>query len=111
NTARARIASFEAQIKASEIALEGVQQEAKVGSRTVLDVLNAEQDLLNAKTNLVQSTRDRIVAGYQLASAIGTLTAVDMGLSVEVYTPTANYSRVRTKWWGNKVDEYETRPR
>ncbi|MCZ6774435.1 MAG: TolC family outer membrane protein, partial [Proteobacteria bacterium] len=68
--ARARIKSFKAQIRASEIALEGVQTEAQVGSRTVLDVLDAEQELLDAKVNLVRARRDDIVAAYGLKEAI-----------------------------------------
>ena len=74
-TARARIQAFQAQIRANEIALEGVEQEARVGSRTVLDVLDAEQELLDAKVNLVRAQRDEIVSSYQVAAAIGRLTA------------------------------------
>ena len=62
NTSRASITAIQAQIRAAEIALDGVEQEARVGSRTVLDVLDAEQELLNAKVALVRSQRDEIVA-------------------------------------------------
>ncbi|MGQ0662077.1 MAG: TolC family outer membrane protein [Pseudomonadota bacterium] len=105
NTALARIVAFEAQIRAAEIALEGVQQEAQVGSRTVLDVLDAEQELLDAKVNLVRAQRDKIVAGYQLAATIGKLTAAEQGLSVEIYDPTIYYNRTRNRWGGMTVDD------
>lgn len=103
-TARARIVAFQAQIRAAEIALEGVQQEARVGSRTVLDVLDAEQELLTARVNLVQSQRDEIVAGYQLAAATGRLGAAELGLKVEIYDPAANYNSTRSRWIGNSID-------
>lgn len=106
-TAQARIRAFETQIRAAEIALEGVEQEARVGSRTVLDVLDAEQELLDAKVSLVRAQRDEIVAGYQLAAAVGRLTAQSLGLTVEVYDPTINYGATRTKWIGTDVLEPE----
>lgn len=91
---RAAKASTEAnrqQVKASEIAFEGVQQELEVGSRTTLDVLNQAQELLNAKVALVRSERDEIVAGYTLLSTVGKLTAQELQLPVEVYDPKDNY--------------------
>jgi len=99
-TGRARRASFQAQIKAAEIALEGVQRESQVGSRTVLDVLNAEQELLTAQVNEVQAQHDEMVAAYQLLNGIGKLTAEQMGLAVELYDPTLHYEEVRDKWVG-----------
>lgn len=111
-TARARIQAFQAQIRANEIALEGVEQEARVGSRTVLDVLDAEQELLDAKVNLVRAQRDEIVSGYQLAAAVGRLTAQSLSLPVEVYDPALNYSRNRDRWIGTSVqDDDPQRPR
>ena len=91
---RAARASSEAnrqQVKASEIAFEGVQQELEVGSRTTLDVLDQQQELLNARVALVRSERDEIVAGYSLLGAIGQLTAKDLQLPVQVYDPEDNY--------------------
>jgi outer membrane protein len=91
---RASRASSEAnrqQVKASEIAFEGVQQELEVGSRTTLDVLNQQQELLNARVALVRSERDEVVAGFTLLSTVGKLTATDLELPVEVYDPKANY--------------------
>ncbi len=92
---RASRASSEAnrqQVKASEIAFEGVQQELEVGSRTTLDVLNQQQELLNARVALVRSERDEVVAGFTLLSTVGKLTAANLELPVEIYDPKANYN-------------------
>ena len=70
---KAAIASNEAAVKAAEIALEGVREEARVGQRTTLDVLNAQQTLLNARVSLVSAQRDRVVASYVVMAAIGRL--------------------------------------
>ena len=102
-SARAQIVSFDAQIRAAEIALEGVQREAQVGSRTVLDILDAEQELLNARVNLVRSKRDEIVTAYQLKEAVGEFTAARLQLPVKIYDPNEYYNRVRNKWWGTDV--------
>ncbi|MFM2128538.1 MAG: hypothetical protein RL477_84, partial [Pseudomonadota bacterium] len=99
-TTRAAVRSLQAQIRANEIALEGVQREALVGSRTVLDVLDAEQALLNSKVNLVRSERDELVARFQLLSAVGALTARDLNLPVQLYDAEKNYREVRDKWIG-----------
>jgi outer membrane protein TolC len=102
-TARAQIDSFKSQIRASTIALEGVQQEALVGSRTVLDVLDAEQELLDAKVILVRAERDEIVATFQLRVTTGQLTAKSLGLPVEYYDPERHYRNVRGRWFGTKT--------
>ncbi len=99
-TGHARRASYQDQIKAAEIALEGVQRESQVGSRTVLDVLNAEQELLTAQVNAVQAQHDEMVAAYQLLAATGRLTADHLGLAVDLYDPTRHYDEVRGKWVG-----------
>lgn len=99
-TARARIQAFQAQIRAAEIAFDGVEQEARVGLRTVLDVLDAEQELFNAKVNLVGAQRDEIVASYQLASAVGRLSAAELALPVEIYDPARYYNESRERWTG-----------
>jgi outer membrane protein len=91
---RAAKASSEAnrqQVKAAEIAFEGVQQELEVGSRTTLDVLNQQQELLNARVALVLSERDEIVASYGLLAAVGKLTARELQLPVQLYDPVENY--------------------
>lgn len=99
-TGRAQIRAFTAAVKAAEIALEGVREEANVGSRTVLDVLDAEQELLDARVGLVRAMRDELVATYQLRQAIGEATAQKLGLPVAIYNVEQHYRDVRGKWWG-----------
>ena len=99
-TARARVKAFRTQIDANVVALEGVQREAAVGSRTVLDVLDAEQELLDSRVSHVRAQRDELVASYQLLSAVGKLTARDLGLGVTLYDPREHYNEVREKWFG-----------
>lgn len=100
HTAQARIVSLQAQIKAAESALDGVQQEALLGSRTVLDILDAQQVLLNSQVALVRSQHDATIGAFQVRSAIGSLTAEAMALPVEIYDPNQNYKTVRNKWIG-----------
>ncbi len=99
-TARAQVESVRVQIRANEVALDGVQREAIVGSRTTLEVLNAEQELLNARTSLVQALAQLVSASYQVASAIGRLTAQDLALPVQLYDARAYYAAVRDRWFG-----------
>ena len=99
-TAKAQIESFKAEVRATEIALEGVRQENLVGSRTVLDVLDAEQEVLDAQVSLVGSQRDELVAAYALQQAMGRLTAEALGLAVPVYNPERDYEAVRDRWYG-----------
>jgi outer membrane protein len=98
-TAQASLKSLEQEIRAATIALEGVQQEANVGSRTVLDVLDSEQELLDAQVRQVTAKRDALIATYQVLAAVGRLNAKDLGLAVQHYDFDANYQRVRDKWW------------
>lgn len=100
-TASARKESFSAQVTANTIALEGVEREASVGSRTVLDILDAEQELLDAKVNLVRAKRDEIVAIFQVKETMGRLTARHLKLAVDFYDPGAHYREVRGKWFGS----------
>ncbi|ANC92764.1 hypothetical protein A6A40_13245 [Azospirillum humicireducens] len=79
-TARANIRSYRDQIKAAQTALDGIREEAKVGSRTLLDVLNQEQELLNSRVNLITAQRDETVAAFQLLAACGQLSAERLGL-------------------------------
>jgi len=99
-SARAQALSFEDQIKANSVALEGVQQEAQAGLRTVLDILNAQQALLQSQVSLAQAHHDTITAGYDLLQAVGHLSARDRQLPVEFYEPTVHYEEVREKWFG-----------
>ncbi len=98
--ARARITQFDIQVSANEVALAGTRQEALHGLRILIDVLNAEQELLDAQVNLVGAKRDSYVAGLALLSAIGRLTARDLALPVEYYDEQAYYNRVKGKIWG-----------
>jgi outer membrane protein TolC len=77
-----------------------VRQEQTVGARTVLDVLDAEQAVLNSHVNLVTAQSNLVVARYQLLAAVGRLTARDLALNVTVYDPTQHYNDVRNKIWG-----------
>ncbi len=98
--ASAQIMSSNAQVRANEIALEGVRQEAAVGSRTTLDVLNADQELLDSRVNLIRSQRNEFVAAYQLLASLGQLTAKDLNLDVTVYDPKKNADAVKNKLIG-----------
>jgi len=98
--AKAQITANEAQVRANEIALEGVEQEAAVGSRTTLDVLDAQQELLNSQVNLTTAKRNEAVAAYTLVSAVGALTARELSLDVELYNPEEHYDDVKHKLFG-----------
>ncbi len=92
--ARASSQAFELQVRAAQVAFEGVREEAQLGARTTLDVLDAEQDLLDARANLVSAQVDETVASYQVLQSMGLLTAQNLGLNVQVYDPTAYYNLV-----------------
>lgn len=94
------ITAIREEVRAAEIALEGVQQEELVGQRTVLDVLDAEQELLDAKVSLVQAERDETVARFELIAAVGSLTAQELALDVDIYDPSSHYDAVKDQWWG-----------
>jgi TolC family type I secretion outer membrane protein len=99
-TARAQIKSFESGVESADIALEGVRQENEVGARTVLDILDAEQELLDAQVSLVRSQRDEVVASFEVLAAMGRLTARDLDLAVDLYDPLTDYGKVRNRWFG-----------
>ena len=105
--ARARITQFEIQVSANEIALAGTRQEALHGLRILIDVLNAEQELLDAQVNLVGAQRNSYVAGLNLLAAIGRLTARDLALPVEYYDEQAYYNKVKGKFWGTGTGSAE----
>jgi outer membrane protein len=97
--AQSAIKSNEVAVKANELALEGAHAEREVGTRTVLDVLNAEQELLNAQVALVTAKHDAYVAGFQLLNAMGQAEADDLGLDGgPLYDPLGNYRRVAGNW-------------
>ncbi|MEZ5647689.1 MAG: TolC family outer membrane protein [Alphaproteobacteria bacterium] len=103
-TSRAQIVSYKAQVDAANVALEGVRQEATVGSRTVLDVLDQEQEALDARVNLVRAQREEAVAQFRVAAAMGNLTAMGLNLPVEKYDVTKHYDEVKNKLIGVKGD-------
>jgi outer membrane protein len=100
DAAKAQIESTTAQVNAAEIALNGVREEARVGQRTTLDVLNAQQELVNARVALVTAQHDRVVASYTLLAAVGALSMQRLGLNVQVYDPMVHYQQVRDAWVG-----------
>ncbi|HZC58109.1 MAG TPA: TolC family outer membrane protein [Xanthobacteraceae bacterium] len=100
DAAKAQIEATTAQVNASEIALNGVREEARVGQRTTLDVLNAQQELVNARVALVQAQHDRVVASYQLLAAVGALSMQRLGLDVTIYDPMIHYQQIRDAWVG-----------
>ena len=100
-----QIVASQAQIQAAETALNGVREEAKVGQRTTLDVLNAQQELLTARVNLITAQRNRVVASYSVMSAIGRLSTRQLGVNVDQYEPATHYEQVRDKWIGTKTPD------
>jgi outer membrane protein len=98
--ARATIDSNVATQHADEIAYQGVSKEQQVGGRTILDVLNAAQELLNAQVAVVTSKRNTVVAAYAVLAAAGTLTARDLGLKVKFYDPIEHYDDDAARWIG-----------
>jgi len=89
-----------AAVSANEVALTGVREEAKVGQRTTLDVLNAQQALLQARTTLVTAEHDQVVFSYQLLSSVGRLNIPTLGLAVAEYDPRVHFDQVKNKWIG-----------
>ncbi len=105
DAAKGNIDATTAQVKASEIALNGVREEARVGQRTTLDVLNAQQSLVNARVSLVSAQRDRVVASYTLLAGVGRLTPQVLGLHVPVYNAVTHYKQVRDSWAGVRTPD------
>ncbi|HEX2215326.1 MAG TPA: TolC family outer membrane protein [Xanthobacteraceae bacterium] len=102
---RAQIQAAQSQVTAAEIALNGVREEARVGQRTTLDVLNAQQELVNARVTLVTAQRDRVVNSYTLLAATGHLSPQVLGLGVPVYDPRIHYHQVRDAWIGVRTPD------
>jgi outer membrane protein len=105
DAAKAQIEATTAQVNAAEIALNGVREEARVGQRTTLDVLNAQQELVNARVALVTAQHDRVVASYTLLAAVGGLSMQRLGLNVMVYDPQVHYQQVRDAWIGVRTPD------
>ena len=105
NATKAQISSIKAQIKASGIALSGVIREANVGSRTGLDVLDAEQEHLDNQVSLIKAHREEIVSAFSLLSAVGRMNPTDLGLPVAPYDPKSYYEEVKNQWFGYSIED------
>jgi outer membrane protein len=102
---KAQVASAQSQVTASEIALNGVREEAKAGQRTTLDVLNAQQALVNARVALVTAQHDRVVASYSVLNNVGRLSPQVLKLVTTVYDPSVHYQQVRDSWYGVRTPD------
>ena len=102
---KAQVASAQAQVAASEIALNGVREEAKAGQRTTLDVLNAQQALVNARVALVTAQHDRVVASYSVLNSVGRLSPQVLKLPTTIYDPSVHYHQVRDSWAGVRTPD------
>ena len=105
DAARAQIRAAESEVSAQNLVLAGIIEEQKVGQATTLDVLNAQQTLLNARVAQVTAQHDRVVASYALLGAIGKLDAATLGLNVALYDPVQHYTQVRDKWGGLRTPD------
>ncbi len=107
--ARAQLVSDNTQVASAQTALTGVREEERVGQRTLLDVLNAEQVLLNARVAVVTDQRNIAVAAYAVMSAVGRLNIQELGGVDAVYDPEVHYHEVRRQAWGVSVTRAEGR--
>ncbi|MGV7029877.1 TolC family outer membrane protein [Methylobacterium symbioticum] len=103
--AKARVIASQAQVQANEVALNGVREEARVGQRTTLDVLNAQQELLNARVNLITAQRDRVIFSYGVVQAIGRLTVRFTAVPVAAYSPKTHFDQVKDLWFGIRTPD------
>ena len=102
---KAQVQAALSQVSSSEVALNGVREEARVGQRTTLDVLNAQQALVNARVALVTAQHDRVVASYNVLAAVGRLSPRTLGLPTELYDPQIHYQQVRDVWVGVRAPD------
>ncbi|TGD97946.1 TolC family outer membrane protein [Methylobacterium nonmethylotrophicum] len=102
---KARVIASQAQVQANEVALNGVREEARVGQRTTLDVLNAQQELLSARVNLISAQRDRVVSSYQVVQTIGRLTTRFIAVPVAQYSAKQHYDQVKDLWYGVRTPD------
>ena len=98
--AKIAVTASESEVRAATVALQGVQKEAAGGQRTTVDVLNSQQDLVQAKARLIGAQRDRVIASYTLLSAIGRLDVKTLALNTPDYLPEVHYHQVRDAWHG-----------
>ncbi len=102
---KSQVTATQAQVEASEVAYLGTTREAEVGQRTVIDILNAQQTLVNARLALVTAQHDRVVASYAVLSAIGRLSPKILGLVATSYDPSVHYQQVRNNWFGVRTPD------
>jgi outer membrane protein len=102
---KAQVQAAQSQVASSEVALNGVREEARVGQRTTLDVLNAQQALVNARIALVTAQHDRVVASYNLLASVGRLSPRVLGLHTPIYDPMVHYQQVRDTWFGVRTPD------
>ena len=105
DAARAQVTAAESQVSAQQLVLSGMIEERRVGQRTTLDVLDAQQDLLQARVSLVNAQYTRVVGAYSLLSAYGKLDAKTLSLAVNIYDPATHYGAVRDKWGGLRTPD------
>jgi outer membrane protein len=103
--AKSSIQAAQTQVNAQKIALNGITEEYKVGQRTITDVLNAQAQLVQAQSNLVNSQRDRVVASYAVLGAMGHLDASTLNLQIVTYDPQTHYHQVRDTWFGLRTPD------
>jgi outer membrane protein len=102
---KAQIRAAQEEVRAAEVALNGVRMEARLGMRTTLDMLIDQQALVNARLNLVTAQHDRVVASYNLLSAVGRLSPQILGLRTSLYDPAVHYQQVRDAWGGVRTPD------
>ncbi|MDR6303931.1 outer membrane protein [Nitrobacter vulgaris] len=100
-----QVQSAQAQVEASEIAVNGIREEAKAGQRTTFDVLVAQQTLVTARVALVTAQHDRVVASYAVLNAVGRLSPQVLKLNTTVYDPSVHYHQVRDSWGGMRTPD------
>ena len=108
--AKAQLASDKAQIESNKVALNGVREEEKVGQRTLIEVLNAQQELLNSQIQLENTKRNVLVAAYSVVSAVGRLNVAEVGAAGTIYDPEAHYHEVRRQWIGLDITHDDSAP-
>ena len=102
---KAQVTAAQSQVDATELAYLGTTKEAQVGQRTVIDILNAQQAVVNARVALVTAQHDRVVASYAVLNAIGRLSPQVLGLAAPVYDPSVHYQQVRDSWTGTRTPD------
>ncbi len=105
DSAKSNVQALRTGLQANRLALQGAIEERRVGQRTTLDVLDTEQDVLMTQIALAEAERNVIVAGYAGLSAIGKLTARELGLNVATYDPKDHYFAVKDKWYGLRTPD------